>query len=172
MTYKFLLKTFVTSLGFAILAPIAIAQERPECYIIDDTGQLTNLTDICNVSQKRSSQISSASNESPNTINNNTNVINFNPLDTGLLSDDNLYILGENSLLSESDNLFNSAYYIDNEIGSDYTAYIRRYRTSPNSIARQTLREQIFQFDPYSQSLTSIIRRGHDIPFIIYRYPI
>ena len=173
MTYKFLLKIFLASLGFATLTPIAIAQERPECYIIDDTGELTDLTDICNVSQKRSPQITPATNEAPNTVNNNTNVINFNPLDTGLRLDNNLYILGENSLLSGSDDVFNSTYYIDNEIGSDYTAYIRRYRTSPTSIVRQTLREQIFQFDPNPQSLTSILRRGQsDLPFIIYRYQI
>ena len=172
MTYKFLLKIFLTSLGSLFtLAPIAIAQERPECYIIDNSGQLTDLTNICNVSQKRSPQIAPAT-ETPNTVNNNTNVINFNPLDTGLLSDNNLYILGENSLSSKS-SVFDSAYYIDNEIGSDYTAYIRKYRTSPTSIVRQTLREQIFQFDRHSQSLTSIIRRGQsDLPFIIYRYPI
>ena len=170
MTYKLLLKIFLTSLGsLATFAPIAIAQERPECYIIDDSGQLRDLTDICNVSQKRSPQIAPAT-ETPNTVNNNTNVINFNSLDTGLLLDNN-YVLGENSLLNRS-GVFDSAYYIDNEIGSDYTAYIRSYRTSPSSIFRQTLREQIFQFDSNYRSLTSIIRRGHDIPFIIYRYPI
>ena len=172
MTYKFLLKIFLTSLGsLATLVPIAIAQERPECYIIDDSGQLTDLSNICNVSQKRSPQIAPSTNESPNTVNNNTNVINFTPLDTRLL-DNNLYILGENSLSIRS-GVFNSAYYIDNEIGSGYTAYIRSYRTSPTSIVRQTSREQIFQFDRDPESLTSIIRRGQsDIPFIIYRYPI
>ena len=158
-------------MGLTALAPMAIAQERPKCYIIDNTGDLTDLTDICNVSQKRSPQIAPVTNEAPNNVNNNTNVINFNPLDAGLESDDNLYILGENSFSPRS-GVFNSAYYIDNEIGSDYTAYVRSYRTSPTSIARQTLREQIFQFDPYSPSLTSIIRRGRDIPFIIYRYQI
>ena len=172
MTYKFLLK-ILTSLGFlATLMPIAIAQERPECYIIDESGELTDLTDICNVSQKRSPQVAPATNEAPNNVNNNTNVINFNPLDVGLELDDNLYILGENSFSPRS-GVFNSAYYIDNEIGSDYTAYVRSYRTSPTSIVRQTLREQIFQFDPYSRSLTSILRRGQsDLPFIIYRYQI
>ena len=170
MTYKLLLKILLTSLGsLATLTPIAIAQERPECYIIDETGELTDLTDICNVSQQRSPQTAPVS-SSPNTVNNNTNVINFSPLDTGGLL--NNYVLGGNSLANRSV-VFDSTYYIDNEIGSDYTAYIRRYRTSPTSIARQTLREQVFQFDRHPQSLTSIIRRGQsDIPFIIYRYPI
>ena len=172
MTYKFLLKIFLTSLGsLAILAPMSIAQEPPKCYIIDDSGQLTDLSDICNVSQKRSPQIAPATND-PNNVNNNTNVINFNPSNAELELDDNLYVLGEN-VLSNRSGAFNSSYYIDNEIGSDYTAYIRSYRTSPTSIVRQTLREQIFQFDPYNRSLTSIIRRGQsDLPFIIYRYPI
>jgi hypothetical protein len=171
MTYKFLLKIFLTSLGLgATLAPIAIAQERPECYIIDNSGQLTNLTDICNVNQKRSPQNAPANNVAPNTVNNNTNVINLNPFDTEEVLD-NSYILGEN--IPNISGTFDSLYYIDNEIGSDYTAYIRRYRTSSSSIARQTRREQIFQFDRDSQSLTSIIRRGQsDLPFIIYRYPI
>ena len=173
MSCKFLLKIFLTSLGsLATLAPTAIAQERPKCYTIDDSGQLINLTDICNVSQKRSPQIDPAANESPNTFNNNANVVYFNSLDTEQLLDDNLYILEENSLLSRS-SIFDSAYYIDNEIGTDYTAYIRRYRTSPTSIVRQTLKEQIFQFDTDRKSLTSILREGQsEIPFIIYRYPI
>ena len=172
MTYKFLLKIFLTSLGsLAILAPIAIAQERPECYIIDNTGELTDLTDICNVSQRRSPQTAPATNEAPNNINNNTNVIDFSPSNAGSELDDNVYVLGEN-VISNRSGAFNSSYYIDNEIGSDYTAYIRKYRTSPTSLTRQTLREQVFQFDRHSQSLTSIIRRGHDLPFIIYRYPI
>lgn len=170
MTYKLLLKIFLTTVGsLATFAPIAIAQERPKCYIIDNTGELTDLTDICDVSQQRSPQTAPAT-QSPNTVNNNTNVINFSPLDTGRQLDN--YVLGEDSFLNRSA-VFDSTYYIDNEIGSDYTAYIRRYRTSPTSIARQTLREQIFQFDRHSQSLTSIIRRGQsDLPFIIYRYPI
>ena len=172
---KLLLKIFLTSLGcLATLTPIAIAQERPKCYIIDDSGELTDLTDICNVSQKRSPQTNPTTTEDRNTIYNNTNVINFDSLDTERLLDGNLYILGENrnSLLSDL-GLFSSSYYIDNEIGLDYTAYIRRYRTSPTpTIVRQALREQIFQFDLDSESLTSTIRRQSKIPFIIYRYPI
>ena len=171
MTYKFLLKIFLTSLGLgATLAPIAIAQEPPECYIIDNSGQLTDLTDICNVSQKRSPQNAPATDDASNIVNNNTNVINLNPFNTeGVL--DNSYILGQN--IPNRSGTFNSSYYIDNEIGSDYTAYIRRYRTSLTSTARQTRREQIFQFNGYPQSLTSIIRRGQsDLPFILYRYRI
>ena len=173
MTYKFILKIVLASLGsLAALAPIANAQERPKCYIIDDSGQLTDLTDICDVSQKRSSQTASTTSDGANTVNNNTNLINLNPSGIELSSDDRPYILRNDSLLNGS-GIFNSSYYIDNEIGSDYTAYRRTYKTFPTSIVRQTLKEQIFQFDPHNRSFTSILRRGQsDIPFIIYRYPI
>ena len=171
MTHKFLLSIFLTSFSLGVLTPIAVAQERPKCYLIDNSGQLTDLTDICNVSQKRSPKSEPTTSEGQNIINNNINIIDSKPSDR-LGVDDNVYILGENNLRSNS-NLINSSYYIDNEIGNDYTAYIRRYKTSPTSIDRQTLREQIFQFDTNSNSLTSILRRGQNrTPFIIYRYQI
>ncbi|MGV2831999.1 hypothetical protein [Myxosarcina sp. GI1(2024)] len=56
----------------------------------------------------------------------------------------------------------------------DYTAYIRRYPISPTSIPRQSVKEQVFQFDVDVEpnSLTSILRRKQSrTPFIIYRYP-
>ncbi len=181
MTYKFkfLLTIFLTSLssiGALTQTATAIAQERPECYLIDDSGQLTDLTDICNVSEKQLSETDPATSEAQNNnSNNNSNnniIIDSKSLETGLSLDDNLFILGKNSLSSKS-GLIDSAYYIDNEIGIDYTAYIRRYKTSPTSIDRQTLREQIFQFNTIpdtTTSLTSILRSSRQLPFIIYRY--
>lgn len=176
MTYKFkfLLTIFITSLssiGALTQAATAIAQERPECYLIDDSGQLTDLTDICNVSEKQLPETNPATSEAQNS-NNNIIIIDSKPLETGLSLDDNLFILGKNNLSSKS-SLIGSAYYIDNEIGIDYTAYIRRYKTPPTSIDRQTLREQIFQFNTIPStptSLTSILRSSRQLPFIIYRY--
>ncbi len=171
MTYKFLLTIFLTSLSsLGGLTPIAVAQERPKCYLIDNSGQLTDLTDICNVSQKRSPKTEPTTNEGQNVV--NINIIDSKPSNLGFSEDDNVYILGEDNLGLNS-SLINSSYYIDNEIGNDYTAYIRRYKVSPTSIVRQTLREQIFQFDAYPNSLTSILRQGQSrTPFIIYRYQI
>ncbi len=174
MTYKFLLTIFLTSLGLiGGLTPIAFAQERPECYLIDNSGQLTDLTDICNASQKRSPKTNPTTSEGQNIINNNNNVnIDSKALDSGLLADNNAYILGENNLSIESSSI-DSSYYIDNEIGTNYTAYIRRYKVPPTSIVRETLREQVFQFGTYPNSITSILRQGRGrIPFIIYRYQI
>ena len=179
MTYKFLLTIFLTSLssiGTLTQVATAIAQERPECYLIDDSGQLTDLTDICNVSEKQLSETDPATSEAQNNnSNNNSNnniIIDSKPSETGLSLDDNLFILGKNNLSSKS-GLIGSAYYVDNEIGIDYTAYIRRYKTPPSSIDRQTLREQIFQFNTIldtPSSLTSILRSSRQLPFIIYRY--
>ena len=181
MTYKFkfLLTIFLTSLssiGALTQTAIAIAQERPECYLIDNSGQLTDLTDICNVSEKQLPETdpttSEAQNNNSNNNSNNNIIIDSKALDTGLSLDDNLYILGKNNLSSKS-GLIDSVYYIDNEIGIDYTAYVRRYRTSPTSIDRQTLREQIFQFNTAlsaPDSLTSIFRSSNQVPFVIYRY--
>ena len=171
MTYKLLFTVFLTSLSSLVgFAPIAVAQEqeRPKCYLIDESGQLTDLTDICNASQKRSQPPVPAANEDLNIINNN--IIGFKSLANEFVKDDNLYILGEENFSFDS-SLIDSSYYIDNEIGSDYTAYIRQYQTAPTSVTREVLKKQVFQFDDYPDSLTSILRRGRSqMPFIIYRY--
>ena len=171
MTYKFLLTIFLTGLGsLAVFTPKAIAQERPECYIIDDSGELTDLTDICNASQRQSTETDATTNEGENVVNNNIKIIDSKHQDTGVSADDGVFVLGKKDASLESD-LIDSTYYIDNEIGVDYTAYTRRYQTPSTSIDRQTLRTQVFQFDT-KPSLTSILRHGRELPFIIYRYPI
>ncbi len=173
MTYKFLLTIFLTSLGsIGGLASIAVAQERPKCYLIDNSGQLKDLTDICNASQKQSPKTEPVTNEGQNIINNNNINIDSKPLESKLSVDDNVYILGENNLSIKS-SFADSSYYGGNEIGTDYTAYIRRYKVPPTSIVREALREQVFQFGTYPNSITSILRQGRGrIPFIIYRYQI
>ena len=172
MSYRFLLTVFLTSLSsIAAIAPIAVAQERPKCYIIYPSGELTDLTDICDASQQRSPETEPATNEGLNIINNNNNVIYSEPLNSGL-SGDSTYILGEENF-SFNSSLVDSSYYIDNEIGIDYTAYIRRYSVPPIFLDRQTLKERVFRFDDYRNSLTSILRQGQSrLPFIIYRYQI
>ena len=85
-------------------------------------------------------------------------------------------VVGDGLLVSrvnraDSSNSINRAYYIDNEIGTDYTAYIRSYRVTPTSTTRENLREQIFQFDNRRKSITSILRKGRSqLPFLIYQY--
>ena len=167
MTYKFILTVFLGSLGsIAVLAPRSVAQERPECYIIDDSGQLTDLTDICNATQKRSRPTDTTSDVQ--SVNRNVSIVGSEAIEEVAL-DDSVYVLGETSLAGKSDAI-DSTYYIDNEIGSDYTAYIRRYQTPGTSFDRQTLRDRVFQFDT-EPSLTSILRRGESrTPFLIYRY--
>ncbi len=174
MIYKFLLAIFVTSLSsIGALIPEVAAQERPKCYLIDNSGQLTDLTDICNVSEKQLPETDSNNSEAQNSNNqsnnnNNNIIIDSGLLDTGLSLDHSTYILGENSIASKQGS-FESAYYVDNGTGTDYTAYIRRYKTTPTSMTRQTIREQAFQFDA-PNSLTAVLRQGRKVPFIIYRY--
>ena len=167
MTLKILLTVFLTSLSsIAALAPNAVAQERPECYIIDESGELTDLTDICDASQGQSRPTDS--NGDAQNVNQNVNVVGSEAIEEVVLND-NVYVLRETSLLSESDAI-DSAYYIDNEIGSDYAAYIRRYQSPETAFDRQTIRDKVFQFDT-EPSLTSILRRGEArTPFLIYRY--
>ncbi|MEO1005753.1 MAG: hypothetical protein AAFW67_07865 [Cyanobacteria bacterium J06638_38] len=213
MIYKSLLKVFLTSVGlFGALTTAVAAQERPECYIIDNSGRLTDLTDLCNVSQGRSPGQDSANIEplniddnpecylidnagkltdltdlcnvsqgrSPGQDSANSEPLNVDNNDAiaprlqskKLSLDNNQYILGENKVATESGSI-DSSYYIDNAIGSNYAAYVRRYKNAPTSIARQTLREQLFQLNPTDSTpdrLTSILRQGREIPFIIYRY--
>ena len=148
MTYKFLLKVFLTSLGCLFtFAPIAIAQ-RPECYIINESGQLTDLTDICNVSQQRSPQAARSANN-PNTANNNnnTNVVNFNPVSTGGLLDNN-YILRGGGLTT---GVFNRP------IGLNYTPYAGGY-SYPTPVVNRTITKRTFRFYRYPKSPNSIIR--------------
>ena len=168
MTYKILLTVFLTSFSsLAALAPVTIAQERPECYIIDESGQLTDLTDICDATQK-SSETEATPSEAQN-VNQNVNIVGSNLSEAEIAANDSVYVLGETSLASQTDAI-DSTYYIDNEIGSDYTAYIRRYQAPETAFDRQTLRSEIFQFDD-QPSLTSILRRGEArTPFLIYRY--
>ncbi|MEL6910257.1 MAG: hypothetical protein AAFR62_07090 [Cyanobacteria bacterium J06629_2] len=167
MTYKSLLTTLLTSVcSLGALASIAVAQEPPECYIIDSSGELTDLTDICNVSQKRAANASAAPGEGLNIINNNNNITNSNPT-----PDSRSTVVAADSFVAES-SLIDSSLFIDNELGNNYTAYTRRFNTAPTSVVRQTLREQSFQLDNSRDSLTSILRATQArLPFLIYRYP-
>lgn len=172
---KFLLTVFLTSLSsLSILTSKAIAQERPKCYIIEPSGKLTDLSDICNVSDRRSPNAESAANDSnqgSNIVNNNQNIIYSEPLTDRLSGSNSTYILGEENF--SFDSRVDSSYYIDNQVGIDYTAYIRRYSIPPTSLDQGTLKEQVFRFDDYRHSLTSILRQPQNrLPFIIYRYQI
>ncbi|WP_036480193.1 hypothetical protein [Myxosarcina sp. GI1] len=178
MKFQFLLSVTLTSIvSLGAIVPIAMAQERPECFLIDNSGELTDLTDICNASQ---GLVSSETTEAATTegelniINNNSNIVGSDPLTSQSLTDDNLYFLGEGSVPVDLSTI-GSTYYIDNEIGNDYTAYLRRYQTSPSYLPREVIKDRVFRFenyfDPYS--LTSIFRRGQSrVPYIIYRYPV
>jgi len=172
MTNKFLLTIFITSLSFvSVLTPKAIAQERPKCFLIEESGEFTDLTDICDVSQKRSPAATTS--EGENVVNNNINIISSDSdseyTKTGVSVNDGFIVGADNS--SGNSGLIDSSYLIDNEPGINYTAYVRRYTASPNSFDRQTSREQIFQFDNHYRSRTSILREGRsELPFLIYRY--
>jgi len=170
MLDKFLLAIFVANFGFiSILSSKAIAQERPKCYLIDESGELTDLSDICDVSQRETS--ASTTNEGENVVNNNINIVNSDSASTRseLISNEGFVVSADNS--SSSSGAIDSSYLIDNEPGIDYTAYVRRYKSSPDSFDRLTSREQIFGFDDRNRSHTSILRRGRsELPFLIYRY--
>ena len=167
MTYRHLLTVFLTSLSSLTLAPIAVAQERPKCYLIEPSGQLVDLTEICNASQKRSPENNPSVDGGLNVTNNNYNIVSQSGAADVLVSDRGFSRRDSLAVGSGID----STYYIDNEIGMDYTAYTRRYSVPSTSIVRRELRERVFQFDTPSNSLTSILRQGRSrIPFIIYRY--
>lgn len=167
MVYKFLLTISLASLGsFAGLGLEAVGQERPKCYIIDNSGELTDLTDICNVSQKQSSGNNSASSDGQNIVNNN---ININSESAGIesSSSDRVLVLSQNS--ERKAGSIDSTYYLENEIGSNYTAYVRSYQAPLTSADRRTLRNRAFGFDR-DASLTSVLRDDREVPFLIYRY--
>lgn len=168
MIDKFMLTMFIANFSFmSVLAPKAIAQERPKCYLIDNSGELTDLTDICNASQKRSPDPTTQGGE--NVVNNNITIVNSDSVETGVSFGDG-FVVGANNYSGDLSSI-DSSYYIDNEPGIDYTAYVRRYTASPSSFDRQTRREEIFQFDDRYRRHTSILRRGRsELPFLIYRY--
>ena len=167
MTYKSLLKTLLTSFcSLGAIATVAVAQEPPECYIVDASGELTDLTDICNASQKKSSSTQNNTGEALTITNNNSNVVNSNQT-----ADSSSSVLVGDDLLVESSSI-DSSYYIDSEPGINYAAYTRRYNTPSTSAVRQSVRERAFQFNTNRDSLTSILRESQSrLPFIIYRYP-
>lgn len=171
MNYKYLLTIFLTSLGTLALPSVSMAQERPECYLIDSSGKLTDLTDLCNVSQKRSPEPNAPSNEGLSIINNNNNVAGGEPKGTKpATSSSSTIFVGDDLSLELSS--FDSSSFIDNEIGVDFTAYIRRFKAAPVATVRSDLREQAFEFDTDRDSITSILRESRGrLPFLIYRYP-
>lgn len=168
MTYKFLLTAFLTSLSsIGVLASTAVAQERPKCYLIDSSGELSDLTDICDVSQKRSPKTAPVTNEGSKITNNIDSESSIKQQE----ANNNRYLERDAFSVESAKSGIYSSYYIDNEIGSNYTAYVRRYRPSPTSLVRSTVREQVFQFNTFDRSLTSILRSDRsELPFIIYRY--
>ena len=169
MNYRLLLTVFLTSLGSLALAPIAVAQERPKCYLIEPSGQLVDLTEICNASQRRSPENNPSADEDSNITNDNYDIISSQPGADDVLVGDRGFVLERDNIAFRSG--IDSAYYIDNEIGMDYTAYTRRYSVPSTSIVRPEFKERVFQFDTRPNSLTSILRQGQSrIPFIIYRY--
>ena len=171
MTNKLLFTALLTAFSsLGGFASTATAQERPKCYLIDNSGQLTDLTAICNISQQRSPEPVSSSNEGIEIVNtNNNNLVNSRPSVDNVVVGDGLVVSDVNR--ADSSNLIDRTYYIDNEIGSDYTAYIRSYRVPPTFTTRKDLREQIFQFDDRRKSTTSILRKGRSqLPFLIYQY--
>lgn len=148
----------------AVSQPLQL-DDNPECFLIDNSGNLTDLTDLCNVSQKQAASKDFAGSE-PMNVDNNIAV------DDRLTIDNNQFILGENNVVDQP-GAINSAYYIDNAIGGDYAAYVRQYQNTPTSLTRQTLREEVFQLNTNvstSDRLTSILRDGREVPFLIYRY--
>ena len=170
MTYKSLLATLLTSFcSLGAIASMAAAQEPPECYIIDSSGKLTDLTDICNVREKRSSAADDNTGEGVNIINNNNNITSSNQTPDGSSS---VFVADDLVAASTSSD---SSYFIDNELGNNYTAYTRRFNVAPTAAVRQTIRDRSFQFDTFDarrDSLTSILRATQSrLPFIIYRYP-
>lgn len=168
MSRKLLLVLLTAFSSMAAIASPAAAQEQelPKCYIIEPDGELRDLTDLCNTSQQQSPEETTANIDGVNVVNNNNNTIDFVPLQNR-----DRYIFGDDGFTESGD--IDSSYYIDNEIGSDYTAYTRRYRISNEDSLRAQIREQVFRFDDSRDSLTSIIRRGRDnTPFLIYRYQI
>lgn len=187
MTHKFLLTVLLTSLSsIGLPTSIVTAQELPKCYSIDSSGKLTDLTDFCFASKRSPNPVSAAN---KNSRVDNINVIGINPLNAELSGnniDKSVNVLEGVDLAVESD-LIDGSYFIDNEIGSDFTVYTRRFGSAPTSKQRRLLREQSFGFDSFRSndglgfgssfdssfdSPTSIIRRGRSkIPFLIYRYP-
>ena len=172
MNFKLLLSVTTTSLSiFGAIAPMGIARERPQCYLIDNSGQLTNLTNICNASSLERSPSATATVDKDI---NNDNIIDSESSDSDFLGGEIVYFLGEGNPPIDL-SAFSSSYYIDNEIGNDFAAYIRRYETSPSYLPRQVIRKQAFQLEDDFElnSLTSILRRGNgSTPFLIYRYPV
>ena len=162
--YKFLLTISLASLSSFALIPKAFGQERPKCYIIDNSGELTDLTDICNASQKQLSE-DFATNDGQNAIDNIN--VDSKSVDTDSSSGDSIRVLGNN--FDRESGSIDAIYYLDNEIGSNYTAYVRSYKAPSTSIDRRTLRERAFRFGA-NRSLTSTLRHGREVPFIIYRY--
>ncbi|MGB5633989.1 MAG: hypothetical protein WBM44_06715 [Waterburya sp.] len=119
---------------------VAKAQPKPSCYMIELSGEVVNLEDICDVKPQRTKKSKVAALEVNNT--------------------EDVYTLGNGSLpftLGPSSRI----YYDGRRL-----AYFRRYYESPRFATRDNTRE-VFLESGASDSSASISGRT---PFIIYRY--
>lgn len=173
----------LTSLiGWSLMgwSQMAAAQTKPSCFMTEASGEVVDLSSICDFqTTKRSPGIANSGStkenlEQPENINNN--FLNPNLISEPSLEQQNGQIRGRST---------ESIYFIGNGevpftlgsssrtyfFGSDTrgnSAYIRRYSTPQTFAPRNDIRNEFFELRANSNSTSRI--RDRQTPFVIYRY--
>ncbi len=150
---KIITTTVITSL---LGVEVTKAEPQPSCFMINPTGEVVNLADICNVKLQR--QLNSST---PTPTNNTLNTA-FIPNRTEIPNPpiERVYFVGNGNIpftLGTS----STTYY-----SGDRSAYVRRYSERRRFTSRDDARNIFLGIESDSRTTTFSNR----IPFIIYRY--
>lgn len=142
-----IISSVVTSL---MMVGTAQAQPKPSCYMVESSGKLIDLVDICDAKPIATTQSERATDDTAS----------VDRLETPYLSPEIVYVVGDGSLPFALDR-DSSIYYT-----SDRPVYIRRYRES-----------RVFEPNNYFQRSLLELGANHrnnndfnDLPFLIYQY--
>jgi hypothetical protein len=152
-----------TSIVLGVLgsANIATAQSKPICFMTDNAGKVTDLSDICNV---RSNQ--NQTNEPITRLNNLLDTAaNDNNEDVSV---ENIYFVGDGNVPFSLGTASSTYYTGDNPV------YVRRYRSNVNTENRDATRRDLLEAGANGNNLIVTPSGTSFVPgqtsFIIYRY--
>jgi hypothetical protein len=145
-------------LGIFGSASLATAQSKPICFMTDNAGKVTDLSDICNV---RSNQ--NQTNEPITRLNNL-----LDRVDNEDVSVENIYFVGDGDV-PFSLGTASSTYY-----AGDNPVYVRRYRSNLTTENRDAVRRDLLETGANGNN-SIVTPNGTSFvpgqtPFIIYRY--
>ncbi len=131
------------------------AQSQPSCFMVDTSGEVIDLSNICNV-KSQGEQKSKAVTQSDNALDSASTI--ETEISAPLV--ERVNFVGDGSVPFTLDSS-STVYY-----SGDRSVYIRRYREAQRFSTRNNVREALLELGANDRSLNV----SHKTPFIIYRY--